>query len=111
MAVAYHHFVKPFDGTGFDAWRFRLEARLGREGCKEALSEKTTMTQYQYDLLDVKAQDIIVRSLSDSVIDTVRGKSTSKEMIEALKAVYTRKSRASRICLKRELTGMKFMKG
>ncbi|CAB0002518.1 unnamed protein product, partial [Nesidiocoris tenuis] len=104
--------LKPFDGSGFYDWEYRMLTRLDRENCKAALFPKPEkMSDEDFRKLDVKAKDIIVQWVADCVISTIREKQTAREMYEALKTTYTRAGLAARQDLKRQLNEMRFNKG
>ncbi|KAF6214955.1 hypothetical protein GE061_009700 [Apolygus lucorum] len=109
---------KPFEGSGFAEWEFRLRIHLERKGCLNALENEevgtrstSTSEQKEWDRMDALARDTIVQWLADSVLGTVRSCKTAKEMFDSLKTTYAKQGLSARVDLRRELMAMKFVHG
>lgn len=95
--------LKPFDGTGFSDWEFRIKLHLERRGCLLALEERTTdITEEEYKSRDLLARDVMVQWLSDNVLRTIMNAKTAREMYQSLKNTYQKQGLSARVKLKRE---------
>ncbi|KAF2901950.1 hypothetical protein ILUMI_04244 [Ignelater luminosus] len=85
--------LKPFDGTDFSNWEFKLKLVLEQNNVLEVLSSDPPEgdDKEKYDGKDIKARNIMVQWLADSVIELVKGKKTDKEMFTVLKDTYKKK--------------------
>lgn len=114
MASSSNHLfianVKPFNGVGFDSWKFRLERTLERHGVLDVISQnKPNNTADNYrDFIknDSTAKDIIVQLVGDNVLEIIKTQETSKGMIEALKAVYEKTGLQSRVQIQKKLRNL-----
>ncbi|CAB0017700.1 unnamed protein product, partial [Nesidiocoris tenuis] len=104
--------IKPFDGTGFDNWFYRVKSMLERNKVLSVISESSPSgTGKQIEAWhdrDSKAKDLIVQCLADNVLEIVKSKSTAKSMIETLSAIYEQKGLLSRVQIQKKLRNMTF---
>lgn len=106
--------VKPFDGTGFSNWEFRLRLLLEKEGVLDMLTENppdSTATQEEKEKFrkaDVKARNLIVWCLSDNVLEMVKGKQTAKEIMHEIKGTYQKQGIANLVQLQKKLRNLKY---
>ncbi|CAB0012034.1 unnamed protein product [Nesidiocoris tenuis] len=88
--------IKPFDGTGFGNWFYRVKSMLERNKVLSVISESSPSgTGKQIEAWhdrDSKAKDLIVQCLADNVLEIVKSKTTAKSMIETLSAIYEQKA-------------------
>lgn len=106
--------LKPFDGSNFSNWEFRLKIFLEQNGTLEVLEQSlpTDAIQLaQFKKTDAKARNTIVQWLADEVLEMVKEKETAKEMFETLKLTYTRRGLSMQVDLQRKLRNMKFSEG
>ncbi|KAG5898874.1 hypothetical protein JTB14_003268 [Gonioctena quinquepunctata] len=74
--------IRPFDGTGFENWRFRVERLLKRNIVLNSLSRDTptedgaALKEFEKD--DAKALDLIVLCIADTVIELIKAKKRPK---------------------------------
>lgn len=57
-----------------------------------------------------KCKNLIIRSVHDCQLETIKDKATAKQMIDSLTSIYERKSIATKLLLKKELFLMKYHK-
>lgn len=106
--------VKPFEGTGFSNWEFRLRLLLEKEGVLEMITEDppdstaTAEQKEKFKKADVKARNLIVWCLSDNVLEMVKGKQTAKEIMDEIKGTYQKQGIANLVQLQRKLRNLKF---
>lgn len=114
MATATNITVKPFDGTGYSNWEFRIKMLLEHHDVLEVLEQDAPTDQAQlasFKKKDVKARNLIVLSLADNVLEIVKSKKTDKEMLTELKGTYELKWIANQVNLQRKMRTMKFISG
>lgn len=103
--------VKAFDGNGFSTWEYRVRLILEQRDVLDVLSSDPPVDEAQranFKKSDVKARNIIVQCLDDSILEMVKDKTTAKEMINTLKATYEKTGISTQISLQRKLRSMKF---
>lgn len=106
--------LKQFDGTGFSNWEFRMKLILEQSDVDEAILETITPTraaENEFKKKDVKARNIIVQCLSDNVLETVKNKTTAREMYKHLCETYRKTGLVTQVELQRKLRCMKFERG
>lgn len=111
MACSTISNIRPFDGSNFENWRYRVERVLERNGVLIMLKKERPIDESKinaFDKDDAKARDIIVQCIDDSVLELIKCKTTAKDMMETLQATYVRKSLTSRIVLQKRLRNMTF---
>lgn len=108
--------VQLFDGSNFNNWFFRLEVTLDENGLNEYIEQDLEeiiqfianadeITKHKKN--DKKCKSMIVRRIADSHLEYIKDKKTSKEVIDALKATFERKSIASQLFLRKKLLTLK----
>ena len=106
--------VKPFDGTNFSNWEFRIKLLLEHHGVDKALEQDppTETTGLEAFLkIDLKARNLLVQCLADNVLEIVKTKKTAKEMITELRGTYQSIGLAKQVQLQKKLRNMKFSGG
>lgn len=120
--------IKPFDGTGFNNWCFRMKAymqQLEVLHCVERAAEEEdfwnvpeneTAEEKAVNEIkraarvrqDNKCRSILIQSIADSHLEYVKDKVSPKQIWEGLHNVFERKSITNRFLLKRQLLSMRF---
>ena len=103
--------IKPFDGSGYSNWEFRVKLLLEHHGVLEVLSQTVPTDPVELDKFkktDLKARNLLVNCLSDTVLEMIKSKTTAKEIIDTLKGTYLKSGVASQVQLQRKLRNMKF---
>lgn len=106
--------VKPFDGIGFSNWEFRVKLILEQAGVLEVLDTVPPANADElakFKKCDVKARNIIVQCLSDTLLEMIKSKSTAKEIMEALSSTYQKKGISTQVQLQKKLRSLKFTEG
>lgn len=76
--------IKQFDGTNFSNWEFRIKLLLEQYEVVDVLNEDEPQDddkKKDYKKRDVKARNIIVQSLTDNILETVKDRTTAKEIM------------------------------
>ena len=112
-----------FDGSNFNAWKFRMQVLLEEHDLLECveveIDDVDELKELASDSADVKAEkmklreqrkkknrkckSLIISRIHDSQLEYVQEKKSPKEVWDALRRVFERKSIASRMHLKREM--------
>lgn len=102
--------IKPFDGTGFSNWEFRVRLILEQNGVLDVISTTPPAGNVDEDFKksDVKARNVIVQCLSDNILEMVKAKKTAKEIMDTLKGTFQKSGIASQVQLQRKLRTIKF---
>lgn len=120
-----------FDGSNYSAWKFRVTVLLEEYdllNCVEReLADIAEIKEEAGDNAEVKKQkaaarekrakqekkckSLLISRIHDSQLEYVQDKRTPKEVWDALKRVFERKSIASRMHIKRKILGMRFEGG
>ena len=101
-----------FDGKNFADWSFRMKLKLEKNEVLSVLTAtEEDMKKPDFVKNDVKAREILVQSISDKILNTVRTKYTAKGMMDALETTYAKKGLAAQIELKRNLMTLKHTQG
>lgn len=103
--------VKPFDGAGFSNWEFRVKLLLEHYEVLDVLdmempTEPTRLAEFKKR--DVKARNVIVQCLTDDVLNTVKDKTTAREIMQVLRNTYYRKGIANLVQLQNKLRNLKY---
>ena len=103
--------IKPFDGSNYDNWEFRLRLLLEHHEVLEMLSteaptDPTQLTAFKKK--DLKARNLIVNCLSDTVLVMIKDKTTARDIISELKGTYAKCGIANQVMLQRKLRNLKF---
>lgn len=102
--------IKPFDGTGFSNWEFRVKLALEQANVLEVIENDPPIDATQlleYNKKDVKARNIIVQCLSDIMLEMIKTKKTAREIMDSLSLTYQRKGVSTRVQLQRKLRDLK----
>lgn len=106
-----------FDGSNYNNWIFRLEILLDERNLLEHITgdlediiptSKDDAEKEKARVEDKKCKMVIVRCTDDSQLETIKDKNTAKQMIDALKAIYERKSIAGQLLLRKRLLTLRF---
>lgn len=120
--------VALFDGTNYAAWKFRVQVLLEEHelwdcvqtelGDLVELAERDNDTAAQRTEKNAlrekrkkrerKCKSMLISRIHDSQLEYVQDKATPKQVWDALKRVFERKSIASRMHLKRQMLSMRF---
>lgn len=119
--------IKPFDGTGFNNWRFRMLAFLEQleiahcveeeaeeeifweilETDSAAVKKETEEKKACRKRQDNKCRSVLIGAVADSHLEYIKDKRSPKEIWDGLHEVFERKSLTNRFMLKRKLLEMK----
>lgn len=106
-----------FDGTNYNNWMFRLTTLLDEKDLLKFIEKSLTVViatcsddaaKTQAKLDEKKCKTAIVKSVHDSQLEIIKDKKTAKEMIDALKSVFERKSIASQLLLRKQLLTLRY---
>ena len=103
--------IKQFDGTNFSNWEFRIKLLLEQYEVVDVLNEDEPQDddkKKDYKKRDVKARNIIVQSLTDNILETVKDRTTAKEIMNTLKNTYAKTGIATQVKLQRELRNLRY---
>lgn len=103
--------VKPFDGTSFSNWEFRVKLILEQKGVLEVLNKSPPTNEgelREFEKDDVKARNIIVQCLADNVLEMIKDKKTAKEIMQELRGTYTKVGIAMQVQLQRKLRTLQY---
>lgn len=120
--------IKPFDGTGFNNWCFRMKAYLQQLEvlrCVEvAVEDEDFWIIPGTDAADVKAvkeakqrtrikqdnkcRSVLIQAIADSHLEYIKDKQSPKQIWDGLHDVFERKSITNRFLLKRQLLSMRY---
>jgi hypothetical protein len=108
--------VEKFSGkNNFELWKLKMRDLLVQQGLQKALAGKskkpTTMTEWEWEDLDVKALSTIHLCLADEVLFNIVGEDTTSGLWSKLESLYMTKSLTSRIYLKRQLYSLWMKEG
>lgn len=90
--------IKPFDGTNYANWSFRMKMVLEQSNVLEVLEKEPPTADAELKVFkseDIKARNIIVQGLADNMLSMIKDKKTAKEMMDALSATYEKKGMKS----------------
>jgi hypothetical protein len=108
--------VEKFSGkSNFEFWKLKMWDLLVQQGLQKALAGKlkkpTTMTNEEWEDLDVKCLSTIRLCLADDVLFNIIGEDTTSGLWSNLESLYMMKSLTSRIYLKRWLYSLRMKEG
>lgn len=123
--------VYMFDGSNFMAWKFRTQVLLEEHDLFECVETEAAEIPELQELVsdtaakaeekqklrekrrkqDRKCRSLLISRISDSQLEYVQEKKTPKEIWDALKRVFERRSIASRMHLKRQMLSLRFEGG
>ena len=118
--------IKPFDGTGFNNWCFRMKAYLQQLEvlrCVEVAAENEDFwvipntdaanvraakedKQRTRIRQDNKCRSVLIQAVADSHLEYIKDKQSPKQIWDGLHDVFERKSITNRFLLKRQLLSM-----
>lgn len=119
--------IKPFDGTNFNNWRFRLlpfleqlevvhciEKEAFEEDFWEVLETDSAAVKLEKEQRitrqrkeDNRCRSVLIGAVADSHLEYIKDKKTPKQIWDGLHEIFQRKSIANRFILKRKLLEMK----
>lgn len=106
-----------FDGKNFDNWLFRIEALLDAKNYKRFITGKLVDLVAGVEKAEDKeklksaekvCKSLLIRYVDDSQLEYIKEAETAKEIIDALKKVFQRKSVAGQLILRKRLLTMKY---
>lgn len=106
--------VKPFDGSGYSNWEFRVKLVLEQAGVLEILETdppQDTAGFTAFKKNDMKARNIIVQCLSDNILEMIKTKTTAKEIMNVLNTTYHKKGISTQVQMQRKLRSLKYVEG
>lgn len=106
-------YVKPIDGTDFSNWEFRIKILL-EQGVLDVTTQVPSTEPDElekFKKLDAVARMIIIQCVGDNVLEMLKTKVTSKDMMESLSKTYTKTGLSTQIMLQRKLRSLKCIDG
>lgn len=108
--------VKPFDGSSYSNWEFRVRLLLEQQDVLEVLTEpKPPETEAnkldQWKKSDVKARSLIIQCVSDNILESIKTKGTAAEIMSSLANTFSKKGISTQVMLQKKLRGLKYMEG
>lgn len=112
--------VKPFDGTNFSNWKYRIKILLEEKRLEKFLTDPldTLLTAAADDAAqdtlkgeEKKCKSILVQCISDSQLEYIKEKEFAKEIYDTLVGVFERKSVAGQLLLRKQLLTMRYKDG
>jgi hypothetical protein len=108
--------VEKFNGKGnFGLWQKRVKALLVQQGLHKALqgkkSKAATMTDEDWEEIDLKAASTIQLCLADEVMYNVMDEETATGLWLKLESLYMTKSLSNKLYLKKKLYGLRMQEG
>lgn len=107
-------YVKPFDGTSFSNWEFRIKLLLEQQGVLKVISEDPPTDDedlMKFNKEDVKARTIIIQCVADNILEMLKTKTTAKEIMASLCTTYAKKGISIQVALQRKFRSLKFSTG
>lgn len=124
-------FLPLFDGTNFAAWKFRMLILLEEHELvecvqnfaadvpelqdaaddSEAVKKTKKEAREKRKKMDRKCKSLLVSRIHDSQLEYIQDKPAPKDIWDALRRVFERRSIASRMHLKRQMLTMRFEGG
>lgn len=120
--------IKPFDGSGFNNWSFRVRAYLQQLEVLHCIETEAEEEAF-WDILDTEAEavkaekkrkraarvrednkcrSVLIQTIADSHLEYVKDKDSPKKIWDALHNIFERKSITSRFLLKKQLLMMRY---
>lgn len=120
--------IRPFDGTGFNNWCFRMRAYLQQldvlhcvekepededfwhipDTAGEDEKKNKKVQQAARIKQDNKCRSVLIQAIADSHLEYVKDKVSPKQIWDGLHDVFERKSITNRFMLKRQLLSMRY---
>src|ERR1044072_1195621 len=99
--------IEKFDGANdFNLWKVKVEALLGQQGCKPAITVEGVPADWDVARranAETKAHSTILLSLSDNVLPEMIDKKTARSLWEELESKYTQQNLMGKMFHKRRL--------
>lgn len=120
--------VKPFDGSNFSNWKFRVKTLLEEKNLEKFLTSSldTLLKDVPVGVNDEvknekirdtlkcdekKCKSILVQCIGDSQLEYIKDKQFAKDIYDALIGVFERKSVAGQLLLRKQLLTMRYKDG
>jgi len=103
--------IKPFDGTNFSNWSFRIKLFLEQNHVLSVLDQEPPSDEAllkAYTQEDVKARNIIVQSLADNILPMVKDKRSAKLIMDTLATTYEKKGMKSLVTAQKTWRKMEY---
>ncbi|KAF6209149.1 hypothetical protein GE061_014893 [Apolygus lucorum] len=103
--------IKPFDGTGYSNWEFRVRLLLEQNGVERTITDDKPTDAKVLELFtaqDVKARGIIVQCLADNMLVMAREKTSAKSMWECFKRTFSTSGTVALVRLQRDFRNLAF---
>lgn len=101
--------IKPFDGTKYSIWKYRIRALIAEEDALRVLDENVPdKPDADWNKKERIAKGKIIEYLTYSLLSFSTEKDTAKSIIEKLDAIYDRKSLATQLAIEKKLLCLKF---
>ncbi|KAH9054466.1 hypothetical protein Ae201684P_018185 [Aphanomyces euteiches] len=81
-----------FDGTYYSEWRYRIMTFLAAKDLDGVIDGTIPTTDASFRPKDKKVQSILSATIANKYLRLVRGKTTSKEMLDTMDKIYGSKS-------------------
>ena len=94
-SVANKYGIRPFDGTGYDAWKYRVRILLRQEGVEELIDQPVPGVRSQDDAWkakDGKCSNLLVSNIADNMLNILCTQRNARGIWKALEANFTRVS-------------------
>lgn len=106
--------IKPFNGTGFSNWEFRVKLLLEQSNVLNVLNQEPPTDVQLLEAFrksDVKARNIIVQCLADNMLEIIKTKETAQAMLKTLQDTYQKKGISTQVALQKKLRGLRYTEG
>uniref|UniRef100_A0A0A9XL71 Copia protein n=1 Tax=Lygus hesperus TaxID=30085 RepID=A0A0A9XL71_LYGHE len=103
--------IKPFDGTNYSNWEYRVRLLLEQAGVLEAITEevpKDDKSRKDFLTQDVKARSLITQCLADNMLDLAKKETTAKGMWKSFNNSYSKIGTVAQVQLQRKLRNLEF---
>lgn len=99
--------IRAFDGEKYSVWKFRIRALLNELDVIKVIDEDPLFENDAWKKNNRIAKSIIVEYLSDAYLSFAKEKSSAKDILTCLDALYERKSIATQLALQKKLLALK----
>lgn len=101
--------IKPFDGENYNIWKLRIRRFFSEQNLLKVLdNDPPHPITAQWKQLEEKAMNIIFDYVADSHLSYIRGKNSTREIIESFERIFNRKSITKEILIRKRLSTLKF---
>lgn len=105
-----------FNGTNYNNWKFRMHALLEAKNLKEYIEEDLEIITLHENDRDYRkhlkkeriCKSLLIDHIADDQLELIKDKSMAKEIYDALKSIFERKSVAGQLLLRKRLCSMKY---